>query len=83
VLAAGKRSALPPGVSEESWKTLRDERDGQVHDLVGLSANAKFVRDDASGHEMHRDNPSLVAQAIKEVHDSATNKTRLHDPPQK
>jgi pimeloyl-ACP methyl ester carboxylesterase len=37
VLAAGKRPAPPPGVADELWKTLRDERDVQVQDLAELS----------------------------------------------
>jgi hypothetical protein len=59
------------------WKTLRDERDGQVRDLVGLSSNSSFIRDDASGHNLHRDNPALVAQSIREVRDAAMRGSRL------
>jgi pimeloyl-ACP methyl ester carboxylesterase len=80
VLAAGKRPAPPPGTSEPLWRTLRDERDEQVRDLAGLSANAKFVRDDTSGHSIHRDNPSLVALSIEEVHDAAMRGSRLDQP---
>jgi pimeloyl-ACP methyl ester carboxylesterase len=77
VLAAGKRPAPPPGTSDELWKTLRDERDDQLRDLVGLSTNATFVRDDSSGHNLHRDNPALVDQSIREVRDAALRGTRL------
>ena len=77
VLAAGKRPAPPPGTSDELWKTLRDERDEQVRDLVGLSTNAAYIRDDASGHNLHRDNPALVAQSIRVVRDAAIRGARL------
>jgi pimeloyl-ACP methyl ester carboxylesterase len=77
VLAAGKRPAPPPGTSDELWKSLRDERDEQVRDLVGLSSNAAYIRDDASGHNLHRDNPALVVQSIREVRDAAMRGTRL------
>jgi pimeloyl-ACP methyl ester carboxylesterase len=77
VLAAGKRPAPPPGIAEDVWKTLRDERDEQVRDLVDLSSNARFVRDPASGHAIHRDNPALVARSIEDVLDAVVNGTRL------
>lgn len=77
VLAAGKRPAPPPGTSEELWRTLRDERDTQLRDLAALSSNARFVRDDTSGHQLHRDNPALVAQAIRDVHAAATRGVRI------
>ena len=77
VLAAGKRPPPPPGVAAELWNRLRDERDAQVRDLADLSSNARFVRDETSGHALHRDNPTLVAQAIKDVLDAVVNGTRL------
>ena len=72
VLAAGKRSAPPPGVSQEQWTAIRDERDELVRDLAALSANSRFVRVDESGHAIHRDNPAVVAQAIRDVRDAAS-----------
>lgn len=66
VLAAGKRPA-PPGTSEDLWKQLKRERDEQVQDLARLSRNSKFVLDPSSGHNMHTDNPQIVARAIEEV----------------
>ena len=81
VLAAGKRPAPPPGTSMDLWTTMRDERDGQVKELAGLSSNARFVRDDTSGHGIHRDNPSLVAQAIRDVRDAALSKKPLPPSP--
>jgi hypothetical protein len=67
VLGAGKRPPPPPGIPEEQWRGLRDERDAQLADLAVLSARGRFVRDDTSGHAIHRDNPALVAQSISEV----------------
>jgi pimeloyl-ACP methyl ester carboxylesterase len=67
VLAAGKRPPAPPGVAADVWTGLRDERDQQVADLAELSSNSRFVRDAASGHHLHRDNPHLVARSIVDV----------------
>lgn len=76
VLAAGRRPA-PPGTADDVWKPMRQERDDQVADLVRLSRNAKFVLDPPSGHNLHADNPSLVARAIEEVVAAASTRTRL------
>jgi hypothetical protein len=75
-LGAGKRPP-PPGTAEELWQRLRRERDEQVADLAGLSRNSKLVIDPASGHDMPKDNPALVAQAIEELVEAASRSTRL------
>lgn len=80
VIAAGKRPA-PPGTSDELWTTMREEKDAQMKDLAGLSRNARFMRDDASGHSIHRDNPALVAQAIRDVRDAAISRKPLPSAP--
>jgi pimeloyl-ACP methyl ester carboxylesterase len=67
VLAAGKRPAAPPGTSADAWTAIRDERDEQLRGLTGLSADARFTIDPASGHNIQADNPPLVAGAIGEV----------------
>jgi len=77
VLAAGRRSAPPPGVPQEQWTAIRDERDELVKDLAGLSVNSRFVRVDDSGHAIHRDNPAVVAQAIRDVREAALSGSRL------
>jgi pimeloyl-ACP methyl ester carboxylesterase len=66
VLAAGKGSP-PPGTSEDMWAQLRVEKDGQKIDLSRLSSNSKFILDPSSGHNIHTNNPQLVARAIEEV----------------
>jgi pimeloyl-ACP methyl ester carboxylesterase len=76
VLHAGRRPP-PPGTSEEFWKTLTQEKDEQGMDLAGLSRNSKFVRDPLSGHNIHVDNPTLVANAIEEVVTAAMKGTTL------
>lgn len=76
VLHAGKRPP-PPGTSEEFWNNLRQEKDDQGMDLARLSRNSKFVRDPLSGHNIHVDNPQLVARSIEEVVEVARKGTRL------
>jgi len=66
VLGAGKRSQ-PPGTSDRLWKELRQERDGQVRDLAGLSRNSKFILASLSSHAIQNDSPDRVARAIEEV----------------
>ena len=77
VLAAGKRSAPPPGVPQDQWTAIRDELDELVKDLQGLSANSRFVRVDDSGHAIHRDNPAGVAQAVRDVREASLSGSRL------
>ena len=76
VLGAGKRPK-PPGTSDEKWKELRQERDEQIQDLAHLSRNSKFILAPASSHAIHNDDPELVARAIKEVLEAASNGTLL------
>jgi len=76
VLAAGRRPA-PPGTSEDVWAQLRVEKDGQRIDLSRLSSNSKFILDPSSGHNIHKDNPQLVARAIEEVLAALSKGVRL------
>lgn len=76
VLAAGRRPP-PPGMTEDTYRDLRRTRDQQVMDLAHLSRNSMFVRDPDSGHNLHIDNPQLVARAIEEVIEAVTNHTKL------
>ena len=66
VLAAGKRPP-PPGMTEATYKDLRRTRDEEVIALGHLSRDSKFIRDPDSGHNLHIDNPQLVARAVEEV----------------
>jgi len=76
VLHAGKRPP-PPGTSEEFWTHLKQEKDEQGMDLARLSRNSTFVRDPLSGHNIHVDNPMLVATAIEEVVTAGIKGTKL------
>jgi pimeloyl-ACP methyl ester carboxylesterase len=76
VLHAGKRDR-PPGISDDFWNNLKQQRDDQGMDLTRLSRNSKFVSDPLSGHNIHVDNPMLVANAIEEVVAAGTQGTRL------
>jgi pimeloyl-ACP methyl ester carboxylesterase len=76
VLHAGKRPP-PPGTSEEFWKNLIQEKDDQGMDLARLSRNSRFVRDPLSSHNIHVDNPTIVANAIEEVVTAAMKGIKL------
>lgn len=71
MLAAGKRPA-PPGAPDTLWRRLRTEKDGQKVDLTRLSRNALFVLASASAHNIHFDDPALVARAIELVVEAAS-----------
>ena len=49
--------------------------------LAGLSKHSKFARDPLSGHNIHVDNPTLVANAIEEVVTAAMKGTKLQAGP--
>jgi pimeloyl-ACP methyl ester carboxylesterase len=66
VIGAGRRSQ-PPGLSAEQWLEMRNERDVHLKELTKLSGNSRFILDPASGHNVERDNPKLVAKAIQDL----------------
>ena len=77
VLSAAKPGPPPPGTSQELADQLSRERDEQKSDLTKLSRNSKLVRDPSSGHNLHVDNPQLVASSIEQVVDAASKGMRL------
>jgi pimeloyl-ACP methyl ester carboxylesterase len=76
VLAAGKRPP-PPGMTEDSYRDLRREKDQERLETARLSRNSKFILDPGSGHDIQIDNPELVARAVEEVVIAVTRKTKL------
>jgi pimeloyl-ACP methyl ester carboxylesterase len=76
VLAAGKRET-PPGTPDTLWQRLRVEKDGQKVDLSRLSQNSLFVLDPASTHNIHFDDPELVARAVELVVEAAAQGATL------
>jgi len=81
VLAGTRPQAVPPGVSAETWAVLEQEKGEEKVDLTRLSRNSKLVRDPLSGHKIHVENPTLVANAIEEVVTAATKGTALQMSP--
>jgi pimeloyl-ACP methyl ester carboxylesterase len=69
VVAAGRRPA-PPGTPDTLWRRLRLEKDEQKVDLARLSRNSLFVLATGSTHNVHLDDPALVARAIEVVVDA-------------
>jgi pimeloyl-ACP methyl ester carboxylesterase len=53
------------------------EKAAELEDQPRISKNSTLVRDPASGHHIHKDNPKLVATAIEEVVTAATKGTKL------
>ncbi len=76
VLAAGRRPP-PPGMTEDTYRELRRTRDEEVMLQARLSRNSKFLRDPDGSHNLHIDDPRLVARAIEEVIEAVTNHTKL------
>ena len=76
VLAAGKRPP-PPGMTEESYRDLRREKDQERVETANLSRNSKFILDPESGHNIETDHPELVARAVEEVVQAVIKKGRL------
>ena len=76
VLSTGRQPA-PPGMSEDLWSELRQERDAQTIDLALLSRNSRFVRDAPGDRAMESDSAPLVVRAIDEVLEAVTKGLRL------
>ena len=76
VVAAGRRPA-PPGTPDTLWRRLRVEKDGQKIDLTRLSRNSLFVLAPTSTHNVHLDDPALVARAIELVVEAASRGAML------
>ena len=77
VIIGTRPEPVPPGVDESVWRDFRRETEELKADLPQLSSNSKVVRDPSSGHEVHTDNPRVVAQAIEEVSNAAQTRARL------
>ena len=77
VLAGTRPGPGPPGVSDDEWNVLKQEQNEEKADLTRLSRNSKLVRDPSSGHNVHVDNPRLVARAIEEVIVAVSTGARL------
>jgi pimeloyl-ACP methyl ester carboxylesterase len=76
VLAAGKRPP-PPGMTENSYKDIRRAINQDRLDAAHLSLNSKFFLDIDSGHDIQKDDPRAVAQAVDEVMAAVKNHTKL------
>ncbi len=67
----------PPPTSDAIWDELRVEGEEHAADLARLSRNSKLIRDPSSGHDLHEENPELVASAIEEVLQAVARGVRL------
>jgi pimeloyl-ACP methyl ester carboxylesterase len=76
ILGAGIRKQ-PPGTPDEQWQVIRKERDELVQGLIDLSSNSKYVLDPQSGHNIHYDNPTIIAKAIETVIKAIESKQKI------
>ena len=67
VLAASTRPAPPPGITENAWRALNDEKRAQRADLATLSALGRLVLVEESGHHIHLEAPRAVIASIQRV----------------
>ncbi len=77
ISAAARTGAPPPGVTEEDWKQLNEEKGSQQADLANLSRNSKMLIAKGSGHEIHVYEPKLVVDSLREVIDAVRSHSRL------
>jgi pimeloyl-ACP methyl ester carboxylesterase len=66
-----------PDPNVSTPEDVAGEKAEELEDQPRISRNSKLVRDPSSGHHIHVDNPTLVADAIEEVVMAATRGTRL------
>jgi pimeloyl-ACP methyl ester carboxylesterase len=67
IIVAGRDEAPDPGMTAQQvaeMRALGAEKRTQKKDLTQLSANARFLIDSASGHNVQLDDPPLVIGAI-------------------
>ena len=67
-----------PGISEEEWKRINDEKRQQKLEFTNLSRNSKLVLAENSGHHIQLDEPRIVIDAIRTVVNSAKRRTKLN-----
>jgi pimeloyl-ACP methyl ester carboxylesterase len=77
VLIGGKSEAVPPGVTDEQWKQLSEEKKKQKSELAGLSKNSRVVFANESGHHIQLDQPELIVSAVRQVVDAVRTRTSL------
>ena len=56
---------------------IAGEKAAELEEQPRISTNSKLVRDPSSGHDIHAENPALVARVIEEVVTSAVTGGRL------
>jgi pimeloyl-ACP methyl ester carboxylesterase len=67
VLASGLDRQPPAGWSPEQWKADRDAHMEMQEDHARRSPRSKLIVAEKSGHFIHRDQPELVIDAIRQV----------------
>jgi pimeloyl-ACP methyl ester carboxylesterase len=80
VVAKGKYGDPHPLVSQHDWTELIKEGKRQREDLARLSRNSRFIVAEHSGHQIHLEQPDLVARAIRQVVEAVRLGSKLVGP---
>jgi pimeloyl-ACP methyl ester carboxylesterase len=67
----------PPGISDEEWKRVNEEKRQQKVGLTNLSRNSKLIVAARSGHHIQLDEPHVVTDAVRLVVEAVRRRTRL------
>lgn len=67
----------PPGIADDEWKRINEEKRQQKVELTNLSRNSRLVVAEKSGHHIQLDEPQVVIGAVRLVVDAVRRRTRL------
>jgi pimeloyl-ACP methyl ester carboxylesterase len=78
VLLAKPESGNPlPGISDDEWKRVNEEKRQQKVGLTDLSRNSRLIVAERSGHHIQLDEPHVVTEAVRSVVEAVRRRTKL------
>jgi len=78
VLLAKPEAGNPlPGISQDEWKRVNEEKRQQKIGLTDLSRNSRLIVAERSGHHIQLDEPHVVTDAIRSVVEAVRLRTKL------
>jgi pimeloyl-ACP methyl ester carboxylesterase len=75
VLSRGPQKLPANGLTQEQWDQLQEIHRADQQDLASRSTNGKLIVAEKSGHFIHRDQPDIVIDAIRNVVEMAQKRT--------